>query len=59
MRVLISLTAPLGSCIAAAGELSVTQAAVSQRVGHLEAHLGVRLFLRKPRGVALTVEGEA
>ena len=49
----------LGSFIAAAGELSVTQAAVSQRVGHLEAHLGVRLFLRKPRGVALTVEGEA
>lgn len=49
----------LGSFIAAAGELSVTQAAISQRIGHLEARLGVRLFLRKPRGVTLTVEGEA
>ncbi|MGJ8569336.1 MAG: LysR family transcriptional regulator [Hoeflea sp.] len=49
----------LGSFIAAAGELSVTQAAISQRIGHLEERLGVRLFLRKPRGVTLTVEGEA
>jgi LysR family glycine cleavage system transcriptional activator len=49
----------LGSFIAAAGELSVTQAAISQRIGHLEARLGVRLFLRKPRGVTLSVEGEA
>ncbi|MFZ1813519.1 MAG: LysR family transcriptional regulator [Rhizobiaceae bacterium] len=49
----------LGSFIAAAGELSVTQAAISQRIGHLESRLGVRLFLRKPRGVTLTVEGEA
>lgn len=49
----------LGSFIAAAGELSITQAAISQRIGHLEARLGVRLFLRKPRGVTLTVEGEA
>jgi LysR family transcriptional regulator, glycine cleavage system transcriptional activator len=49
----------LGSFVAAAGELSITQAAISQRIGHLEAHLGVRLFLRKPRGVTLTVEGEA
>lgn len=49
----------LGSFIAAAGELSVTQAAISQRIGQLEARLGVRLFLRKHRGVALTVEGEA
>lgn len=49
----------LGSFKAAAGELSITQAAVSQRIGQLEARLGVRLFLRKPRGVALTVEGEA
>ena len=48
----------LGSFVAAAGELSITQAAISQRIGHLEAHLGARLFLRKPRGVTLTVEGE-
>jgi LysR family transcriptional regulator, glycine cleavage system transcriptional activator len=49
----------LGSFIAAADELSVTQAAISQRIGHLESRLGVRLFIRKPRGVTLTVEGEA
>ena len=49
----------LGSFIAAADDLSITQAAISQRIGQLEARLGVRLFLRKPRGVALTVEGEA
>ena len=49
----------LGSFVAAAEELSITQAAISQRIGHLEARLGVRLFLRKPRGVTLTVEGEA
>ncbi len=48
----------LGSFVAAAAELGVTQAAVSQRIGHLEAQLGLRLFLRKARGVALTVEGE-
>lgn len=49
----------LGSFVAAAEDLSITQAAISQRIGHLEARLGVRLFLRKPRGVTLTVEGEA
>lgn len=49
----------LGSFAAAATELGLTQAAISQRIGHLEARLGLRLFLRKPRGIALTVEGEA
>lgn len=48
----------LGSFVAAADELGITQAAVSQRIGHLEARLSLRLFLRKARGVALTVEGE-
>lgn len=48
----------LGSFVAAAAELGLTQAAISQRIGHLEARLGVRLFLRKARGIALTVEGE-
>ena len=40
-------------------ELRVTQAAVSHQVKGLEATLGVSLFRRLPRGLALTEEGEA
>lgn len=40
-------------------ELSVTQAAVSQQVRLLEEQLGVVLFTRLPRGLALTDEGLA
>ena len=40
-------------------ELSVTQAAVSHQVKGLEARLGVTLFRRLPRGLALTDEGLA
>jgi LysR family transcriptional regulator of beta-lactamase len=40
-------------------ELRVTQAAVSQQVKTLEKTLGVTLFRRLPRGLALTEEGEA
>jgi len=40
-------------------ELRVTQAAVSQQVKALEEILGVPLFRRLPRGLALTAEGEA
>jgi LysR family transcriptional regulator of beta-lactamase len=40
-------------------ELRVTQAAVSQQVKSLEDILGVPLFRRLPRGLALTAEGEA
>jgi LysR family transcriptional regulator of beta-lactamase len=40
-------------------ELHVTQAAVSHQVKHLEETLGVPLFRRLPRGLALTEEGEA
>ena len=40
-------------------ELRVTQAAVSQQVKSLEETLGVALFRRLPRGLALTEEGEA
>ena len=40
-------------------ELRVTQAAVSQHVKVLEDRLGVQLFRRLPRGVALTDEGQA
>ena len=40
-------------------ELRVTQAAVSHQVKALEDLLGVPLFRRLPRGLALTEEGEA
>jgi LysR family glycine cleavage system transcriptional activator len=41
----------------AAGELAVTQGAVSRHVATLEAWLGVRLFERNLRGIALTPKG--
>lgn len=40
-------------------ELRVTQTAVSHQVKNLEEILGVRLFRRLPRGLALTEEGQA
>ncbi|HHD7738327.1 TPA: LysR substrate-binding domain-containing protein [Providencia rettgeri] len=40
-------------------ELNVTQAAVSQQVRLLEEQLGLELFIRLPRGLALTEEGFA
>ncbi len=42
---------------AAADELGVTQGAVAQQVRHLEAQLGVMLFDRLPKGLALTPVG--
>lgn len=42
---------------AAADELGVTQGAVAQQVRQLEAHLGVPLFERLPKGLALTAAG--
>jgi len=51
--------ARLGNFTAAAEELGLTQAAVSQRMRNLEAQLGTPLFTRLPRGVELTTEGEA
>jgi LysR family glycine cleavage system transcriptional activator len=51
--------ARLGSFTAAADEVGLTQAAVSQRIGQLERQLGVALFHRRARAIALTVEGEA
>ena len=41
----------------AAAELCVSQGAVSQQVSLLENRLGVALFRRLPRGLALTDEG--
>ena len=43
----------------AAEELHLTQGAVAQQVRRLEADLGVRLFDRKPRGLALTATGRS
>ncbi|WP_416356262.1 LysR substrate-binding domain-containing protein [Aureimonas phyllosphaerae] len=43
----------------AAEELGVTQAAVAQHVRGLEADLGIRLFERLPRSLALTAPGRS
>lgn len=51
--------ARLGSFTAAADELGLTQAAVSQRIRNLELRLAAKLFDRQPRGVALSTQGEA
>lgn len=50
--------ARLGSFTRAAGELGITQAAVSWQVKALERRLDQALFLRLPREVALTAAGE-
>ena len=42
----------------AAEELHITPSAVSQQVKALEEHLGVALFVRHPRRVRLTADGE-
>lgn len=44
---------------AAAAELGMTPAAVSQQIRLLEQHLGADLFVRLPRGVTLTDTGKA
>src|SRR5215217_850570 len=41
----------------AAAALGTSQPAISQRIAHLEASLGVPLFKRLPRGVQLTPDG--
>ena len=43
----------------AADELNVTPAAISQQIRSLEDLLGIRLFHRLPRGLALTAAAEA
>ncbi len=47
------------SFTAAADELGLTPAAISQQIRLLEGHLGATLFDRLPRGVALTDIGQA
>jgi LysR family transcriptional regulator, glycine cleavage system transcriptional activator len=51
--------ARLGSFTAAADELGITQAAVSQRIRNLEQRLGAQLFNRQARGVSLSTQGES
>lgn len=48
-----------GSISKAADQLFVSQPAVSKAIKKLEEQLGVILFIRMPRGVALTEEGKA
>ncbi|MFI0813232.1 LysR family transcriptional regulator [Streptomyces echinatus] len=53
------IAADAGQFQEAAAELAVTQQAVSKRIAALERKLGVRLFTRTARGVALTIDGQA
>lgn len=48
-----------GSFTGAAADTGLTQSAISQRIGHLEKHLGTTLFFRRARMIELTVDGEA
>lgn len=47
-----------GSLTVAAGELNISQPAVSQSLKQLESELSVKLFTRTAKGVRLTAEGE-
>ena len=47
-----------GSLTIAAGELNISQPAVSQSIKQLETSLGTKLFTRASKGVRLTGEGE-
>jgi DNA-binding transcriptional LysR family regulator len=51
-------TADEGSFSAAARRMGLTPAAVSKSVGQLESRVGVRLFQRSTRSLALTSDGE-
>lgn len=50
--------AKTGSFTAAAERLNISQPAVSQAIKHLERELGGSFFLRTPKGVRLTPEGD-
>ena len=54
----LEAAAQSGSFSAAASALNVTHGAISRQVGKLEHWLGLRLFERKARGVALTPDGQ-
>ncbi|MBQ4102309.1 MAG: LysR family transcriptional regulator [Oscillospiraceae bacterium] len=55
---LFRAVAEKGSFSAAAKALYVSQPAVSQGIRQLEESLGVLLFVRRPKGVTLTTEGQ-
>lgn len=48
-----------GQITRAARKLHLAQPALSQAIAHLEAELGIALFVRHPRGVTLTPAGDA
>ncbi len=48
-----------GSVSRAAEQLHLTQPAISLKLKQLQAHLGLRLFSRRPQGLALTSDGQA
>jgi LysR family glycine cleavage system transcriptional activator len=52
------VAARLGNFTKAAGELGITQSAVSRQIGTLEDYLNVRLFERARAGVSLTKAGK-
>ncbi|MBD0383794.1 LysR family transcriptional regulator [Paenibacillus sedimenti] len=52
------ITAKAGSLSKAAEELYITQPAVTHSIKQLEAKLGGQLFVRTPKGVILTTEGQ-
>lgn len=47
-----------GSLSAAANNLGMPLATVSRRVAQLEAHLGIQILMRSPKGLTLTEQGE-
>lgn len=51
--------ADAGQFQAAGDDLAITQQAVSKRIANLERDLGARLFVRSPKGVHLSVDGQA
>src|SRR5262245_27250462 len=53
----LEASARLDCYVAAAAELRVTAAAVSQQVRRLERYLDTALFQRLPRGLVLTEQG--
>ena len=53
----VNAIAETGSFLRAAEKLNMSQPSVSARMRNLEATLGYALFIRNPRGVALTSEG--
>lgn len=54
----VNAIADTGSFVRAAEKLNMSQPSVSARMRTLEANLGAKLFVREPRGVVLTPEGE-